>query len=242
MASTKACSSCGNQIPADARFCPQCGTAQAVRCAACGHANAAGSKFCAQCGAKLGAAAAPAALPCAGRTVRSIGGTGAARCPRRNRRAASAHCHVLRSGRLDGALHQARSGRLARGDRGLSPMHRRRRHAAGRLRRQIYGRRRADLFRLSGGARGRRRKCRARCAGADRGGNAAVCRGRPSNPHRHRHGAGRGRRTGRRRRSARAQCRRRDAEPRGPAAVGRGAEHRGDRRDDAAAGRRPVRL
>jgi class 3 adenylate cyclase/tetratricopeptide (TPR) repeat protein/predicted RNA-binding Zn-ribbon protein involved in translation (DUF1610 family) len=61
MAATKACSSCGNQIPADARFCPQCGTAQAVSCAACGHANAAGSKFCAQCGARLDAAAAPAA-------------------------------------------------------------------------------------------------------------------------------------------------------------------------------------
>jgi len=62
MAGTKACSSCGNQIPVDARFCPQCGTAQALNCAACGHANPAGSKFCAQCGARLGApAAAPAA-------------------------------------------------------------------------------------------------------------------------------------------------------------------------------------
>jgi class 3 adenylate cyclase len=63
MAGTKACSSCGNQIPADARFCPQCGTAQAVSCAACGHANAAGSKFCAQCGAKVGAAATSAPSP-----------------------------------------------------------------------------------------------------------------------------------------------------------------------------------
>jgi len=67
----KACPSCGKDIPGEARFCPQCGTPQALNCAACGHANAAGSRFCAQCGAKLGDAtpvapappAAPAAVP-----------------------------------------------------------------------------------------------------------------------------------------------------------------------------------
>ncbi|HTZ02275.1 MAG TPA: AAA family ATPase [Xanthobacteraceae bacterium] len=62
MASTKACSNCGSQMPGEARFCPQCGTAQALNCSACGHANAAGSKFCAQCGARLGGAA-PGAAP-----------------------------------------------------------------------------------------------------------------------------------------------------------------------------------
>jgi len=57
MEKAKACPSCGNQIPGDSRFCPQCGTPQAINCIACGHANAAGSRFCSQCGAKLGEAA-----------------------------------------------------------------------------------------------------------------------------------------------------------------------------------------
>jgi class 3 adenylate cyclase/predicted ATPase len=66
MAEAKACPSCGNAIPGDSRFCPQCGTPQALNCAGCGHANAAGSRFCAQCGAKLGeAAAAPSPAPVA---------------------------------------------------------------------------------------------------------------------------------------------------------------------------------
>jgi class 3 adenylate cyclase/predicted ATPase len=68
MPTTKACPSCQAAIPADARFCPQCGAAQALACAACGHGNAPGSKFCAQCGTRLEAAAAPstaAAAPAA---------------------------------------------------------------------------------------------------------------------------------------------------------------------------------
>jgi class 3 adenylate cyclase/tetratricopeptide (TPR) repeat protein len=60
MAKTKACPSCNAEIPAESRFCPRCGTAQALACAACGHANAPGSRFCVQCGAKLGEAASPA--------------------------------------------------------------------------------------------------------------------------------------------------------------------------------------
>ncbi len=66
MANTKACPSCGKDIPGEARFCPQCGAPQALSCVACGHANPAGSKFCAQCGAKLGEAAAPAPSPAPG--------------------------------------------------------------------------------------------------------------------------------------------------------------------------------
>lgn len=63
MATTKACPSCGNEIPSDSRFCPQCGTPQALPCAACGHANAAGSRFCSQCGVKLGEPRGQAAKP-----------------------------------------------------------------------------------------------------------------------------------------------------------------------------------
>jgi class 3 adenylate cyclase len=65
MSETKACLSCGRQIPGESRFCPQCGAPQAFNCPACGHANAAGSKFCVECGAKLfdTATSAPAASP-----------------------------------------------------------------------------------------------------------------------------------------------------------------------------------
>jgi class 3 adenylate cyclase len=63
MANTKACRSCGNEIASDSRFCPQCGTPQALTCGACGHANRADSRFCAQCGAKLGEAGAQPAPP-----------------------------------------------------------------------------------------------------------------------------------------------------------------------------------
>ncbi len=61
MTDTKTCPSCGSNIAGDSRFCPQCGTPQALACTACGHANTAGSRFCAQCGAKLGEAASVAA-------------------------------------------------------------------------------------------------------------------------------------------------------------------------------------
>ena len=64
----------------------------------------------------------------------------------------------------------------------------------------------------------------------------------PSGARRHRDRPGRGRRTRRCRRSAGAQCRRRDAEPRRAAAIGRGAEHGRDRRHHAAARRRLVRI
>src|SRR5262245_36988709 len=68
MATAKLCSACNAEIPAASRFCPQCGTAQALNCTACGQINPAGSRFCSQCGTKLGEAAstgapAPAAPP-----------------------------------------------------------------------------------------------------------------------------------------------------------------------------------
>ena len=64
MANTKTCPSCDTDIPGDSRFCPQCGTSQALSCTACGHTNATSSRFCSQCGVKLGEAA-PAATPAA---------------------------------------------------------------------------------------------------------------------------------------------------------------------------------
>lgn len=61
MTISKSCQSCGSEIPGEARFCPQCGTALALGCSACGHVNAAGSRFCAQCGTKLVNSAVPPA-------------------------------------------------------------------------------------------------------------------------------------------------------------------------------------
>ncbi len=86
----------------------------------------------------------------------------AGRARRDRRRTPPAHGDVLRSGRLDRAVDPARSGRFARGHRRLSQRRSRRRHPVRRLCREIHGRRRAGLFRLSGSARSRRRKCRAR--------------------------------------------------------------------------------
>jgi class 3 adenylate cyclase/tetratricopeptide (TPR) repeat protein len=63
MAASKTCPGCQAEIPDGSRFCPQCGTPQALACASCGHSNAAGSRFCAQCGAKLGEPASAAAPP-----------------------------------------------------------------------------------------------------------------------------------------------------------------------------------
>ena len=68
----------------------------------------------------------------------------------RGRTPPSVH-HVLRSRRVDRAVDQARRRGPARRRHGLSQVLRGSHRARGRLRRQIHGRRRAGLFRLSAG-------------------------------------------------------------------------------------------
>ena len=55
-AGTAVCASCGKSIPADAKFCPECGkaVAQTKFCPECGAKVSAGAKFCPECGNKLG--------------------------------------------------------------------------------------------------------------------------------------------------------------------------------------------
>lgn len=49
------CTGCGQPLPAGAKFCPNCGTAVAVKkfCTNCGFELAAGAKFCPNCGTKV---------------------------------------------------------------------------------------------------------------------------------------------------------------------------------------------
>ena len=51
---TAVCAACGAQIPAGAKFCPECGAKQnaGAFCTNCGTEIPAGSKFCPECGAK----------------------------------------------------------------------------------------------------------------------------------------------------------------------------------------------
>ena len=46
------CPSCAAVLPADARFCPDCGAAVGRPCAACGAPLAPQHRFCASCGAR----------------------------------------------------------------------------------------------------------------------------------------------------------------------------------------------
>ena len=56
-----ACSNCSADVPAGAKFCPECGTAQGPRrCPACG-ATADKGRFCAECGTPIEGAAPPSA-------------------------------------------------------------------------------------------------------------------------------------------------------------------------------------
>ena len=50
-----ACPNCQAKIPADSKFCPECGkpVAQTVECPQCHTQNPAGAKFCSNCGTKL---------------------------------------------------------------------------------------------------------------------------------------------------------------------------------------------
>jgi membrane protease subunit (stomatin/prohibitin family) len=50
-----ACPNCQAKIPANSKFCPECGkpVAQTVECPSCHQQNAPGAKFCANCGTKL---------------------------------------------------------------------------------------------------------------------------------------------------------------------------------------------
>ena len=47
------CPACGKVLPADAKFCLECGAAQALKCHACGMDIPAGAKFCPACGKKI---------------------------------------------------------------------------------------------------------------------------------------------------------------------------------------------
>ena len=51
------CPRCQQESPADADFCPECGTKLAVVCVACGIVNAPTHKFCKKCGQALGTGA-----------------------------------------------------------------------------------------------------------------------------------------------------------------------------------------
>ena len=59
------CSACGADNPAGARFCSECGAAQAALCPECGHHNRAGSRFCNACGARVDGQSVPASAPSA---------------------------------------------------------------------------------------------------------------------------------------------------------------------------------
>ncbi len=56
------CSACAAVLPAGARFCGECGAAQALACGSCG-ALLTGSRFCTTCGAPVGSAPPPAVAP-----------------------------------------------------------------------------------------------------------------------------------------------------------------------------------
>ena len=51
--SSEACPSCGKQIPAGSKFCPECGSALASFCPECGKKIDPNAKFCPECGKKL---------------------------------------------------------------------------------------------------------------------------------------------------------------------------------------------
>ena len=53
-AATMTCYNCQAQIPANSKFCPECGASQATKtCSNCGTQNLPNAKFCINCGTKL---------------------------------------------------------------------------------------------------------------------------------------------------------------------------------------------
>ena len=58
-----ACSNCGTENPAEAKFCMSCGSALERKCPSCGATPPAEAKFCMECGTSLAADAAPAPAP-----------------------------------------------------------------------------------------------------------------------------------------------------------------------------------
>ncbi|MGN0142917.1 MAG: SPFH domain-containing protein [Roseburia sp.] len=48
------CSSCGANIPAESKFCPECGSRLEAVCSQCGAKIIPGAKFCLECGNKVG--------------------------------------------------------------------------------------------------------------------------------------------------------------------------------------------
>ena len=53
------CWNCGTANEPAAKFCIECGAAQAQTCATCGHANPAGARFCSNCGSPLAPGTSP---------------------------------------------------------------------------------------------------------------------------------------------------------------------------------------
>ena len=132
------CASCRAEVPDGSKFCIQCGAPLCLACPSCGHGNPPPAKFCASCGTML-AAGSPLSPAIVSPT------------PSAERRQLTVmFCDLVGSTALSV---RARPGGSARGDRRLSDIRGRNRHPVRRVRRQVHGRRRAGLFRVSASAR-----------------------------------------------------------------------------------------
>ncbi|MDA8331870.1 MAG: zinc ribbon domain-containing protein, partial [Candidatus Dormibacteraeota bacterium] len=70
------CVSCGADIPASSRFCPQCGVELGRTCPSCGELTSTQARFCSSCGAPLTAAAPQPQQEAVSPPVREEEGTG----------------------------------------------------------------------------------------------------------------------------------------------------------------------
>ncbi len=244
------CEACGNESPAGAKFCGECGAPLRMRCPSCATENLPKAKFCTECGESLARPRARAATgawpvtkiePPGGRDAAVRRGSG----PRRGGEA-PAHRHVLRPGQLHPAVAVPRPRGPARAHLRLPGVLR----AGGRaLRgddRAVPRGRDPRLLRLPVGPRGRR---------AARGAGRARDPGRHGQPagrcpregprgagraHRHPHRPGGGRRR-RGRGEAREPRSRRHPEHRGAPPGPRRAERDHDQPDDPPADPRLLR-